>query len=204
MDTFRGLIAQYDIDIRALIASVVILVAGSAVIWLVSRFLRDLIRRFEPRLRVSHETALFLMRVAISALWVLLGALVLNVWGISVTGLWAFVVSAAAVVGVGFLATWAMISNVTASLFIAIWRPFRLGETVEILPEALKGRAVDRNLMFTTLREEHGSVLQVPNSLFFQKIFRVSNTTETYFFEAFGPGAMAPKATRVASTPERN
>lgn len=204
MDTVRTLVAHYGIDIRALIASVILLIAGSVVIWIVSRFLHDLIRRFEPRLRVSHETALVLTRVAIAVLWVLLGALVLNVWGISVTGLWAFVVSAAAVVGVGFLATWAMISNVTASVFIAIWRPFRLGETVEILPEALKGRAVDRNLMFTTLREEHGSVLQVPNSLFFQKIFRVSNTTETYFFEAFGPGVMAPKPPVVSPTPERN
>ena len=74
----------------------------------------------------------------------------------------------------GFLATWAMVSNVTASLFLTIWHPFRLGDTVELLPENLKGRAIDRNLMFTVLREESGSVLQVPNNLFFQKIFRVS------------------------------
>jgi hypothetical protein len=36
-------------------------------------------------------------------------------------------VSVATIIGVGFLATWAMVSNVTASLFLAIWRPFRLG-----------------------------------------------------------------------------
>jgi small-conductance mechanosensitive channel len=42
-----------------------------------------------------------------------------------------------------------------------------------MLPENLKGRAVDRNLMFTALREEGGTILQIPNNLFFQKMFRV-------------------------------
>ena len=56
---------------------------------------------------------------------------------------------------------------------LAIWRPFRLGDNVELLPENLKGRAIDRNLMFTVLREDSGALLQVPNNLFFQKMFRV-------------------------------
>jgi len=68
-----------------------------------------------------------------------------------------------------------MTSNFTASFFLALWRPFHVGQTVEVLPENLKGRVVGRNLMFTTLSEESGSVLQIPNSLFFQKMFRVSN-----------------------------
>ena len=68
-----------------------------------------------------------------------------------------------------------MTSNLTASFFLVLWRPFHVGQTVEILPENVKGRVVDRNLMFTTLSEDSGSVLQIPNSLFFQKIFRVSS-----------------------------
>ena len=68
-----------------------------------------------------------------------------------------------------------MTSNFTASFFLVLWRPFHVGQTVEVLPENLKGRVVGRNLMFTTLSEDSGSVLQIPNSLFFQKIFRVSD-----------------------------
>jgi small-conductance mechanosensitive channel len=70
-------------------------------------------------------------------------------------------------------------SNFTASFFLVLWGPFHVGQTVEILPENLKGRVVDRNLMFTTLSEDSGSVLQIPNSLFFQKIFRVSGDQKT-------------------------
>jgi small-conductance mechanosensitive channel len=45
----------------------------------------------------------------------------------------------------------------------------------EILPENLKGRVTKINLMFTTLREDSGNELQVPNNFFFQKMFRVGD-----------------------------
>ena len=101
----------------------------------------------------------------------------------SVNGLWTLLVSAVTVIGVGFLAVWTMISNVTASLFITIWRPFQFGQTIELLPENLKGRIVDRNMMFTVLREEGGARLHIPNNLFFQKAFRVSGGETLYRFE---------------------
>ena len=118
------------------------------------------------------------------ALWVITAMVLLEIWGVSVGGLWTLLVSAATLVGVGFLATWTMISNMTASLFISIWRPFHLGDTVEVLPEKLKGRVIDRNFMFVVLREEDGGALKVPNNLFFQKVFRVTDGGAKSAFEA--------------------
>ncbi len=99
------------------------------------------------------------------------------------SGVWTLLVSVATIIGVGFLATWTLISNFTASFFIAVWRPFHLGQVVEILPERLKGRIIDHNLMFTTLREESGSVIEIPNNLFFQRTFRVIDRREKSPFE---------------------
>src|SRR5258708_32317966 len=107
--------------------------------------------------------------------------LALEIWGISLGGLWTLAVSAVTVVGVGFLATWTMVSNVTASFFIAIWKPFHLGDTVEVLPESLKGRAVDSNLMFVTVREDGGTLVQIPNNMVFQQMVRVSGGDRTPF-----------------------
>ena len=118
------------------------------------------------------------------ALWVIVLMLALEIWGISLGGLWTLVVSAATVIGVGFLATWTMVSNITASFFITIWRPFRLGDTVEVLPENLRGRVIDSNLMFVAMREDNGAIIQVPNNLFFQKMFRVSGGANQSLFEA--------------------
>jgi small-conductance mechanosensitive channel len=76
-----------------------------------------------------------------------------------------------------------MVSNITASFFITIWRPFHLGHTIELLPENLKGRVIGRNMMFTVVRKQNGTLLQVPNNLFFQKMFRVSGNRELSYFE---------------------
>src|ERR1051326_4134518 len=146
---------------------------------------RSLIERYRHR-RLPYETVLLLTRGATALVWLGAGILALDLWGFSVTGLWAFLVSISTVIGVGFLATWTMISNVTANLLIAVLRPSRLGDTIEIIPENVKGQVVDRNMMFTALRERAGTTLHVPNNLFFQKLFRVTEQDAQNSFEFTG------------------
>jgi small-conductance mechanosensitive channel len=173
----------YEVRVEVALATILVLVAALLGTVSINRLMRRLMLRIQPLLRLPSDTALFFTRALNSVLWLCAGLLILNVWGVSVTGLWAFLVSTAAVIGVGFLAFWTMISNITASFFIAIWRPFRLGDSVEVLPESLSGRVVERNLMFTVLREKQGTILHVPNNLFFQKMFRVTDSEERYPLE---------------------
>jgi small-conductance mechanosensitive channel len=182
----HALVAWFDqanISMPLLLATVALIISALIAILALNRLLRGWLRRVEARVNLSSETVLTLTRVVSAGLWLVTAMLLLNLWGISVSGLWTLLASAIAVVGVGFLAVWTMVSNVTASFFISLWRPFRLGQTVEILPENLKGRVIDRNLMFTVLRDEDGNLLQVPNNLFFQKMFRVSDRGKPSLFE---------------------
>jgi small-conductance mechanosensitive channel len=126
--------------------------------------------------------------------------LVLEIWGISVGGLWTLLVSAATIVGVGFLATWTMVSNITASFFIAFWRPFRLGDDIEIVPENLRGRVIDSNLMFVVVRENGGAVIQIPNNLFFQKMFKVIGSNNKTLFEEYESNTDLARRARLDST----
>jgi small-conductance mechanosensitive channel len=174
MDQIVGWLKDLHIELSTVVATVMLLVGAAIVIVLVDRLLKQLLAPAAARIGLRLEAVVAFARAVTTALWVVVLLLLLELWGIGVGGLWAVLASVATIIGVGFLATWAMVSNVTASLLLTVWHPFRLGDTVELLPENLKGRAIDRNLMFTVLREESGSVLQVPNNLFFQKIFRVS------------------------------
>gem|GEM_PF-792588 len=183
MDDFINLFDHYGIRIELLLGSVAILVIAGAVILTVNRAVQRLLHRLRPRSPLPAETVLSIGRAVSMVLWIAVAFLLLGFWGVSVTGVWASLVSVAAVIGVGFLAVWTMISNVTASLFITIWRPFHLGDTVELLPENLKGRAIDRNFMFTVLREAENRTLLIPNNLFFQKMFRVTTASDRYLFE---------------------
>jgi len=185
MDNILGWLKHYSVSFEIVLATVVLLIAASAVILVLNRWMLRSLQRFEQRLSLPYETLVSAARLVTGLLWLITAMLVLSLWGVSVSGLWTLLVSAAAVIGVGFLAVWTMISNVTASLFITIWRPFHLGHTVELLPENLKGRVVDRNMMYTIIREEGGALLHVPNNLFFQKMFRVSGSAELSHFERF-------------------
>ena len=166
---------QHNINAVKTIGTVAILLLALIIIPRLSRSLKQWLIHLESRLNVTDKTNSIINRVIIAVLWALIVFIILDVWGIGLAGVWAVLVSAITIIGVGFIATWAMTSNFTASFFLALWRPFHVGQTVEVLPENLKGRVVGRNLMFTTLSEESGSVLQIPNSLFFQKMFRVSS-----------------------------
>ena len=166
---------QHNINAVNAIGTVVILLLASIVIPILSRLLNQWLTYLQSPLNFTDKTNSTINRVIIAVLWALIVFIILDVWGIGLAGVWAVLVSAITIIGVGFIATWAMTSNFTASFFLALWRPFHVGQTVEVLPENLKGRVVGRNLMFTTLSEESGSVLQIPNSLFFQKMFRVGS-----------------------------
>ena len=170
---------QHNINAVKAIGTVAILILASIVIPRLGTSLKQWLIHLQSRLNLTDKTNSIINRVIIAVLWTLIVFIVLDVWGIGLGGVWAVLVGAVTIIGVGFIATWAMTSNFTASFFLVLWRPFNVGQTVEILPENLKGRVVDRNLMFTTLSEDSGSVLQIPNSLFFQKIFRVSGDQKT-------------------------
>jgi small-conductance mechanosensitive channel len=170
---------QHNINAAKAIGTVAILILASIVIPRLSTSLKQWLIHLQSRLNLTDKTNSIINRVIIAVLWTLIVFIVLDLWGIGLGGVWAVLVGVVTIIGVGFIATWAMTSNFTASFFLVLWRPFHVGQTVEILPENLKGRVVDRNLMFTTLSEDSGSVLQIPNSLFFQKIFRVSGDQKT-------------------------
>ena len=165
---------QHNVNILTVGATVAILITAFIAILILSRLLHRWLAYLQVRLRLTFDTTVMITRLITSILWFITVIFILSIWGVSVGGLWTLLVSTATIIGVGFLATWTMISNFTASFFLTLWRPFHLGQTVEILPENLRGRMTDRDLMFTTLREESGSILQIPNNLFFQKPFRVS------------------------------
>jgi small-conductance mechanosensitive channel len=197
-----GLLAFRDYGVSGATVAATVVILGAALIGglLINRALRRLSLSLQPRLHLPSETLVLLTRLPSSLLWLCAGLLVLELWGVSVTGVWAVLASAAAVVGVGFIAVWTMVSNITASLFIGIWHPFRLGEIVEVLPEQLGGLVIDRNL--TVLREASGATLQIPNNLFFQKMFRVSASEEQYLFEFLEKGGRSVVPAERSPEPE--
>ena len=180
---------RHNVSVIAVLATIGVVFGAFVLSYLLRWRLQSSVRQLADRLRLPYETVLTVTRLLIGALWLIAAMLALEIWGVSVGGLWTLLASAAAIVGVGFLATWTMISNVTASFFLAFWHPFHLGDKIEMLPENLSGRVIDRNLMFVVVREDSGAIIQIPNNLFFQRMFKVSGSSNKTLFEEYESNA---------------
>lgn len=107
--------------------------------------------------------------------WLLTGLaiiLLLGIFGFNLGGLWTMLSTILALIAIGFVAVWSVLSNVSCTFIILIFRPFSVGDEVEFVGEQVKGRVADLNFLYTTLRTDDGALIQIPNNMFFQKSLR--------------------------------
>jgi hypothetical protein len=98
--------------------------------------------------------------------------LVAGVFGFELGGVWAFMSTVLAMVAIGFVAVWSLLSNTSATVILLFTRPFQIGDHIELKSENIAGRVVDLNFFFATLQVDQHTTYQVPNNLFFQKVIR--------------------------------
>jgi small-conductance mechanosensitive channel len=105
---------------------------------------------------------------------ILLGGvlLALGVWGFPVNGVIAVMGTVLGLVAIGFVAVWSVLSNFLCTFVLVMFRPFSVGDEVELLPEGVKGHVVDLTMLFTTLEVQRGETVMIPNNIFFQRIFK--------------------------------
>jgi small-conductance mechanosensitive channel len=157
---------QWSLDDWRFVAVVIAAIIVIAVI------VERLIVRALHRLQAAGTLAALparMMRRAVQ--WAALLLVVLGITSLfpqKVGDLWKTVAAVFAVVGVVFVASWSSVSNVTAGFIILIWRPFRIGDRVQIMPDGPAGEVLDINTMFTMLRADDGSRFAVPNNHFLQ------------------------------------
>lgn len=117
--------------------------------------------------------------------WIIIVVVILlglGFFGVSVGTLWAALSGVLALVAVGFIAVWSVLSNILCSILLIIFPPFRIGDEIEIQEPTsnffVRGKVVGTNMMFTSLEatnsseEADGTILRVPNNIFFQKYVR--------------------------------
>jgi small-conductance mechanosensitive channel len=122
--------------------------------------------------RLPESTANIIRRWSRGVLTLIAVLVLLALGGYQVTNVWTLLTGVAAMVAVGFVAVWSVLSNIMSTFIILFWKPFNVGEHVEILPEGVAGDVIDINFMYTLLQTEAGERTTVPNSLFLQKFIK--------------------------------
>lgn len=166
--SWDDLVQQYERLVQPALHSGVIVVLA-----IVGRFvIKRLFLVLEPRVPVPPMVFGFLRRMVWVLSCVLVGYLLLTVWGLPLNTLLGMIGAALTMVAIGFVAVWSLLSNFMSAVVLMAFRPFRVGDEVEFSGEAVKGRVVDLTLLYTTLKTAEGDYFQVPNNMFFQKMFR--------------------------------
>jgi len=118
-------------------------------------------------------------RRSLRAILAVVGVLVfVAVAGFETESLWSFVTATLAMIAIGFVAVWSILSNFLATLVLIVWRPFRVGEIIELIPDGVEGRVVDINFMYTVLETKDGVMTSVPNNQFAQKMILRKRTCD--------------------------
>lgn len=156
----------------------IIVLLGTFMYMVIRRGLRFLFEREYLPLSI-HAMAHGIFRWLII---VVVGLMVLQQAGVSVTHLWAAISAFFVLIAVGFVAMWSVLSNILCSILLIIFAPFRIGDEIEVIEptsnnQGLKGRVTGLNILFTTMEQTiEGSdevmIVEIPNNIFFQKTIR--------------------------------
>ena len=132
-------------------AALVVAVICLVIYCWIARMLRALLNKG----RLSQHAHAILKRLAGWVLFVIAAVLVLQQFGM-MENAWATLTAVLAIVGVGFVAVWSVLSNALCAIILMALRPFNVGDTIETTGDKLSGKVIDFNLIFTTLRDEQG------------------------------------------------
>lgn len=149
----------------------VTLLIAALVAWLIRRGLISLVKH-------GHLSPLMGTRLRSVLRWVLIvgfGLALLQQTGVFRQA-WAVLSAAAAALAVGFVASWSILSNATAAVFILAFKPFRIGDRI-VLREQDKiwaqGTVTDMSLMFVTITTDDGEQEHFAANQVFQRVVRV-------------------------------
>ncbi len=140
--------------------------------YIATRLVDRWMTRHGERKNAAPLRTFYIGKVFDLGLAVVAALIVLLVWGIDYRSVFLFASSIVAVLGVGFVAQWSILSNITASIVIFFNYRTRLGDRIRVLDSedaGIEGVIADINLFHVVIRDDAGNLIHHPNNLFIQK-----------------------------------
>lgn len=138
-------------------------------VFTLSSFLKFYAKKTQEKHQIK-KSRYFAIKRLVSFLSIVLCAVALVfIWGIDVKNLWASMTGILAMIAVAFFAVWSLVGNILAGFIIYFTSPFKINDTIEVMPDEIRGKVLAINTFYTVLFDDEENYINVPNSLFFQK-----------------------------------
>ena len=104
-------------------------------------------------------------------LFISLIILISATWEISFRGLSIYIASIFTLIGIAFFASWSVLSNITSSIILFFYYPYRIGSYVKIIDgdNSIIGKVIDVSLFAIMIETENKNIVSYPNNLAIQK-----------------------------------
>jgi len=149
----------------------------SAGVIVVIHFISYLLKRIAKQTQLKHQirqSRYFAIKRLMTTSAVFLSALaLLLIWDVNIKHVWVSLTGILALVAIAFFAVWSLVGNILAGVIIYFTSPFKTDDTIEILPDQIRGTVLAVNTFYTVLLDGDKNYINIPNSLFFQKFIKV-------------------------------
>jgi small-conductance mechanosensitive channel len=146
--------------------------------------LNFVIRKWSSKIAKKFHLGLERRRITtriVNLLLLLLGTIsIMGVWGLDQKELFLFLTSALTVIGVGFFATWSILSNITSGLLLYFNHPLHIGDRIKIMDKEapVEGILKDISMFFMHVETANGEYVTIPNSVVTQKTISILPSEE--------------------------
>ncbi len=158
-----------------------LMLAAIAVIYgLVRKHIHGLVRRIGLERKVSQNRVNYVVSV-LMLLWTVVALIAAGVVaGLNYQDVGLFFGSAIAVLGVALFAQWSILSNVTASVIVFFFFPYRVGDYVKILDgdNSIEGVVREITLFHVILAGPDKEIATYPNAMIFQKAVKITHAPD--------------------------
>lgn len=164
MNQFFEFVGRYDVQ---LIATVIVLLAYFST----RKISASLIKRYGLRREIELSRILYTIKYVNFIISVVALMMLGVTWDISFEGLSVYFLSFFTVAGVALFAAWSILSNVTASIILFFYYPFRIGSRIKIVDgdNSIEGLVFDMTLFSIFVKTDDGMTVVYPNNIALQK-----------------------------------
>lgn len=146
--------------------------AGVLVFYFVTRFfITRFNKRYAVRNKIQKDRAVMISKIINFILSLLFAVGIALVWNFNWKDLFFYLTSFFTILGIGLVAQWSILSNVTSALILFFYYPYRIGSKVKIIDgdNSVTGIVRDISMFAIKIEDEDGHLVSYPNNLAIQK-----------------------------------
>lgn len=137
--------------------------------------LRIVISRFNKRYaiknRIRKDRVVQTNKIIHFVLTLIFSILTAIAWDLPFENIFTYMLTLLTVIGIGLFAQWSILSNITASVILFFYYPYRIGGKVKIIDadNTVIGIVKNISLFSVKIENEEGQLISYPNNLAIQK-----------------------------------